>query len=197
MPLKISFLLILGVLVFTHAKGQDTLPKFSVTNTGNNKIIIGWVNTMEDVKQISIQRSFDSISGYKSILTVADPTSRQNGYVDTKAANGNMFYRLYIQRDKGHYLFSAAQKPVTVIVKRDKDTVTTITIKGKDTIVVKKAEPFYIRIDAFSAGDSVLIPNPGNFNKPSPHADAPSMYVYVHKDGYVKVVLPDAGKKKI
>ena len=193
---RATFALLFVSFVITHAKGQDTLPKFTVTNPGNNKIIIGWVNTMEDVRQISIQRSFDSLTGYKSILTVADPTSRQNGYVDTKAPGPNMFYRIYIMRDKGNYLFSAAQKPTTVIVKREKDTVTTITIKGKDTLVVKKAEPFSVRINGFSVGDSVKTPNPNGFNKPEPNTFAPSMLVYTNANGFVKVSLPEVLQKK-
>src|SRR5690348_8782377 len=88
---------------------QDTLPKFSVKNVGNNRIIIGWINTFESIKQISIQRSFDSLTGYKTILTVADPTTPQNGYADTKAQNDRMFYRLYIMLDKGVFIFSNAK----------------------------------------------------------------------------------------
>ena len=68
---------ILFLLFFSHLaialRAQDTLPKFSLINAGNNRIIIGWTNKFENIKQISIQRSFDSLSGYKSILTVADP----------------------------------------------------------------------------------------------------------------------------
>ena len=109
--------LILLLLFFTATtcnllQAQDTLPKFSVNNAGNNRIIIGWINNFENVRQISIQRSFDSLTGYKTILTVADPATPQNGYADMKATNDHMFYRLYILLDKGVYLFSEAKKPV-------------------------------------------------------------------------------------
>ena len=52
---------------------QDTLPKFSVKNVGNDRIIVGWINNYIDVTQISVQRSFDSVSGFKTLLTVTDP----------------------------------------------------------------------------------------------------------------------------
>jgi hypothetical protein len=89
----------------------DTLPKFFLKDMGNNRIVIGWVNNYPDIRQISIQRSFDSLLNYKTILTVPDPAAIQNGYMDAKATNDHMFYRLYILLDKGVYLFSAAKKP--------------------------------------------------------------------------------------
>src|SRR5690348_5472212 len=105
--LFLSFFILLTCVL----RAQDTLPKFSVRNVGNNRIIIGWVNKFENIKQISIQRSFDSILNFKTILTVPDPANPQNGYLDTKATNDHMFYRLYIQLDKGVFLFSEAKKP--------------------------------------------------------------------------------------
>ena len=134
--------LILLLLLFTATacnllQAQDTLPKFSVNNAGNNRIIIGWTNNFENVRQISIQRSFDSLRGYKTILTVADPATQQNGYADTKATNDHMFYRLYILLDKGVYLFSEAKKPL------------------RDTS--RKLDPLIIKIDKFGGIDSVAV----------------------------------------
>src|SRR5688572_4902316 len=96
------------IFLFTAAFGenlfaQDTLPRFSVRNVGNNRIIIGWVNNFEHIKQISIQRSHDSLTNYKTILTVPDPTTKHNGFVDLKAANDHMYYRLYLLLDKGYF----------------------------------------------------------------------------------------------
>ncbi|MBC7872415.1 MAG: hypothetical protein H7Y01_00390, partial [Ferruginibacter sp.] len=107
----IFLLLTLTVCNTLHA--QDTLPKFSVKNAGNDRIIIGWTNNLPNVQQISIQRSFDSLGGFKTILTVTDPTTTQNGYVDAKPVNDHMFYRLYIMLEKGHFIFSDPKKPVT------------------------------------------------------------------------------------
>ena len=105
--------------LFSQQQG-DTLPKFSLKNVGGNRIVIGWVNEFETVKQISIQRSFDSLKNFKTILTVADPSIPENGYVDTKASNDHMFYRLYIMLDKGAFLFSDPKRPVLdTVVKRD------------------------------------------------------------------------------
>jgi hypothetical protein len=79
-------------------------------------IVIGWANQFETVKQISIQRSFDSLKNFKTILTVPDPSIPENGYVDTKASNDRMFYRLYIMLDKGAFLFSDAKRPCLILL---------------------------------------------------------------------------------
>jgi len=92
---------------------QDTLPKFTLVNKGNGRIIVSWTNPYKDaVHQLSIQRSSDSTRNFKSILTLPDPTVPQNGYVDTKAPAGNVFYRLFILLDSGKYQFSVSKRPV-------------------------------------------------------------------------------------
>jgi hypothetical protein len=113
----------LGLLLISHA--QDTLPNFSVKNIGKGRIIISWVNNYTYTGQISIQRSYDSLSGYKSILTVPDPTTPQNGYVDTKAPTEHQFYRLFIVRENGNYLFSKAKRPAY-------DTIAAMPVKPVD-----------------------------------------------------------------
>jgi hypothetical protein len=156
--------------------GQDTLPNFSVTNVGNNRIIVGWTNPFESIKQLSIQRSFDSLKGYKTIVTVPDPTTPQNGYADTKATNDRMFYRLYIMLDKGAYLFSPAKRPV------------------KDSIKRNNYDEKITRIDE---SVPLAIPNFGlNNNKSKPDVFTPSVHVYTFRDGYVRVNLPDDEAKK-
>lgn len=110
------FCSVLTALLFLSylAAAQDTLPDFSVINRGNERIIISWTNPFGNkVRQLSIQRSFDSLKNFKTILTVPDPTIPQNGYVDSKAATEHMFYRLYILKDSGKYVFSVTKRPKT------------------------------------------------------------------------------------
>jgi hypothetical protein len=176
---------------------EDTLPEFLLKNAGNNRIIIGWVNNFRDIRQISIQRSLDSLNFYKTILTVPDPMAVQNGYMDVKAANDHMFYRLYIMRDKGVYLFSAAKKAVPDTATHKTEPVTikadTVIINGKPVIV--KAQPIVIKIDNMMRTDSVATPNP-DYNKPKVIPFAPSLYVFTNRDGNISVALPDEEKKK-
>ena len=205
--------LLLTLLSQTAASlhAQDTLPRFTLRNLGNNRIIIGWTNTYTDVRQISIQRSYDSLVGYKSILTVPDPTSQQNGYADMKAPNDHMFYRLYIQLDQGRYLFSAAQRPAVDSMRnngaysgppvnppqplniRKTDRVVKDTIFTYDSVT--RAQPFVVRLNGFPSNDSVVNPNPVAL-KNRTNTFVPSLYVYTSRDGYVRVTLPDREKAK-
>jgi hypothetical protein len=165
--------------VFT-LNAQDTLPNFSVKNAGGNRMVIGWKNQFESVKQISIQRSFDSLKNFKTILTVADPSIPENGFMDTKATNDRMFYRLYIMLEGGTFLFSNSKRPkMDTVVKRNAAVKT--EMPGLNAPVIIK--------------DSVLIGPNGGSNKPKSDLFIPSKKVFTFKDGYVKVVLPDAETK--
>jgi len=178
-------ILLLLLVLFTGGKAlvaQDTLPKFSVKNVGGNRIVIGWVNKFETVRQITIQRSFDSLKNFKSILTVADPSIPENGYVDTKATNDHMFYRLYIMLDKGVFLFSDAKKPIfDSIIPVKKDAVKT-DLPGLVVPVI--------------INDSIVLGPLNNNNRPKADIYIPSKRVYTFKDGYVRIVLPESSDKK-
>jgi hypothetical protein len=200
------FLLLFFFAVHGMLQAQDTLPKFTLKNAGNNRIIIGWTNNFTDIKQISIQRSYDSLTNYKTILTVPDPTTLQNGYVDTKAPNDSMFYRLYIMLDRGVFLFGNPKRPykekvtAVAIVKtnptinpvRDPEKTDEVpvsdTIQMGDTFIV--AKPFTgVRLEKFPDTDSVTAPKVNN-KKTKPNAFTPSLYVYTFRDGYVRISLP-------
>ncbi len=171
---RLTLLLILFSLTICNLlHAQDTLPKFSLKDVGNGRIVIGWTNNFTNVKQISIQRSFDSLTGYKTILTVPDPTPQQNGYVDSKAINDHMFYRIYIMLDKGIFLFSDAKQPVVDLLFR--------TNFPTGTGNLTEIDP----------GNSPYISN-----KPYMAGFIPSLYVFTHRDGYVKVSLPNDEKPK-
>ena len=174
---------ILSLLLFAlscHSlQAQDVLREFSVKNAGGNHFIVSWSTNLKTIRQISIQRSFDSLINFKTILTVPDPTTPQNGYVDSKATNDHMFYRLYILLEKGEYIFTAAKKPGA-------DTLTRITVDS-----VRKTMDFSDRIDKLRGPDSVGAPNFGINNKNKPNVFVPSLHVYTYKDGNVRINLPD------
>lgn len=114
------------------AQVQDTLPKFSVRNVGKNRVIIGWLNNYPKVAQISIQRGFDSLGIYKTVLSVADPKAVQNGFADTKAPNDHMYYRLFVGFEGGSYFFTGAKRPVID---------TSLSIADKGVPVIRSNEP--------------------------------------------------------
>lgn len=214
---KFLLLLLFVYSLAGSSMAQDTLPKFSLINAGNNRIIIGWVNTLPNVKQISIQRSYDSLNGYISILTVADPTTVQNGYLDARAPNDHMFYRLYIMQDKGIYLFSKAKRPARDTTQRvsARDSINRdklrndfmVDIKGKPDNIVNmdgrplipdslRVKPVVLKLNGFpGTTDTVLSPT-GVQVKKKTDSFVPSLYVFTCRDGYVCIRLPDSEKPK-
>lgn len=106
----------LGIFVLSalQLEAQDTLPNFIVQKS-NNKIIVRWIIQNKKVIQINVQRSADSLTGFKTIYALEEPTSQRYEYIDTKALNDNQFYRLYIVDEGGTYLFTVSRKPSVVI----------------------------------------------------------------------------------
>ena len=161
------------IFLSVFANSQDTLPKFSVTNLGNNpegnaRVAIGWFNNYDSLRQISIQTSHDSLKNYRTLISLTDPNAKFNGYADNKAVNDHMFYRLFIVRGDGQYFFTVPKRPSV-----DTGSRAMLPINGRENPVIKK--------------NDVIIKKP-DF--------VPSFYVYTNKDGYVFINLPDAEKQK-
>ena len=224
MSLKLS--LIPAVIFLSLAAGaQDTLPKFSIVNRGQDRIIISWSNPFgAQIRQLSIQRSFDSLKNFKSILTVPDPTVPQNGYVDTKATNDHMFYRLYMLLDSGKYMFSRSRRPVhdnsVPVVTITKETVTRgvipidtlnkvrerferiIYVKRRDTLLGGIPESSLRRFrDSinFTTRDTIFMKSPDTLVVrvfvPKDFY-RPSRYIFTERDGNIRIALPDAQTHK-
>ena len=182
--MKKFVLILLPFFLFTKViLAQDTLPNFSVRNLGENRIVIGWVNNFENVRQINIQRSFDSLKNYKTILSVADPSTPENGYVDTKANNDRMFYRIYIQLDKGVFFFSDPKRPIW-----DTSSLAAARLQKQQNTRAFQMPKF---VDSVNA-------NPVLTSDSRPKSDRwhPSPYVFTNNNGYIKVNLPDDELKK-
>lgn len=165
---RFVFLFAVAAACFIGTKAaaqQDTLPQFSVKNAGGNRVIIGWSNPFSEMKQISIQRSFDSTRNYKTILSVADPKAVQNGFVDTQAPNDHMYYRIFYVVGDGMFFFTAAKRPVFDTSRAATAIQNDFTVNGTNPSVEKK--PDYI----------------------------PSFYVYTKNDGNVFINLPNAQKE--
>jgi len=111
---------------------QETLPNFTVAKRGADRVIISWVNPYgKGIRQLSIQRSSDSLKNFKTIVTIPDPTVPQNGYVDSKSSNDIAFYRLYILLDSGTYVFSNSAQPIAFAAPEvSKDTFTVVIEKN-------------------------------------------------------------------
>lgn len=173
----IRFFIIATLLTSTTSLfAQDTLPRFSARHIGDNRVIIGWVNTFTNIKQISIQRSHDSLQNFKTILTVADPKAVQNGFADNKAPNDHMYYRIFYAMEGGSFYFSPSRRPF------------------QDTAGKTAGKPLLPGDKKVSDTTKVFNGTTnGTAKRPS---FVPSFYVYTNKEGYVYINLPDAETKK-
>jgi hypothetical protein len=194
---KLLSLTILSFVICFSAFAQDTLPKFSVKNIGNKHIVISWRNNYAIVKQISIQRSPDSLKNFKTILSVADPSTKENGYADSKAPDDKLFYRLFIVLDKGGFVFTEPKRPVfdSLIVKlipqpelEAEPESTSPSLKPDNS----KTEKIDFPGKKLPAVTNHEISN----NKPNLNVFVPSMHVYTYKDGNVRINLPETDDKK-
>ncbi|MEO6914522.1 MAG: hypothetical protein ABI151_01845 [Chitinophagaceae bacterium] len=226
MPLKFLALVLVTFFLSGFVNGQDTLPKFTVLNKGNERIVVSWTNPYDQrIRQLSIQRSLDSLKGYKTILTVPDPTVFQNGYVDSKAINDHMFYRLYILLDSGKFIFSAARRPIPdtarfstsspvlpLLIPKDTRgdetanstniTERLIYVKKRDSligVIPEKSLKTYRAYLTASTRDTISMKTPDTLLiRPFVPKEfyRPSKFVFTEKDGNIRVILADAATRK-
>lgn len=90
---------------------QDPLPDFSVHNV-SGRVVVAWYHNYPLVKQVSIQRSHDSLNFFKTIATMPDPGIPENGFADRQPLTDSMFYRIYVLLDQGKYIITKPKRPV-------------------------------------------------------------------------------------
>jgi len=181
--------------------GQDTLPRISVKNI-SNQIIISWTNNYgAKIANINIQRSSDSIKNFTTIGTVLNPLNKENGYVDGKAPNPNMFYRVFVAFEGGTYIFSRSHRPVIELPKQI-DTASVVRQKTEDPITLMDftaptaTQPTLETPDLSNPGEDLLPPT-RKFIKPKPPTGfVPSKFIYANRENNLIVSLPDADKEK-
>lgn len=177
----IFFLSFLFLIFLSGVHAQNTLPNFSVKNTGG-KIIVSWKNSYKvPAANLNIQRSYDSLRNFTTIGSVLNPQSSENGYFDANPPYNNMYYRIFISFDGGSFLFTESKHP-------EKDIPYSIlkTADGRDSIV--QTEPVELmpwQVNPFL--DSSLIVVPG--------AAPQSKRIFMGKEDVI-LDLPYAGTKK-
>lgn len=188
--LKRIIFLLLSLVGIAPVFSQDTLPRFTVKNRFG-RVIISWTNGFNDVVQINIQRSPDSLKGYKTILSVPDPKSITNGYLDSKVPNTTQFYRLYVQQDSGKYFFTIASKPIIDSSR----SVVSIKVTSNNPAILNYSNNYQI---AKNSTGVIKLAN-GKLGEDSSKAVAPplrdvfvpSIFVHTNPQGHVMIVLPE------
>jgi hypothetical protein len=210
---KGSALIFLFYLFCIPAFGQDSLPNITVKNK-SGKVILSWANPYNDIVLINIQRSPDSLKGFKTILAVADPKAVTNGFLDSKAPNTTQYYRLFVQQEGGKYFFTHSYKPyldtarpkpkTSPVAKTVKSTPTPVSdtpampiaapdsteMESEETGSNKKIQKNSVAKKKLSNTKSVGV---GDVEADAPEAQefrAPSVHVYTTPQGNVVMALP-------
>lgn len=157
---------------------QDTLPAFHVYKKANGQAEIGWLNDYGVVKQITVQRSSDSLKRFASVFSSPNPMAKKGSYTDIKTNGYQYFYRIYIQLPEGKYFYTPSQKAVPF---------------PEDSL-----QP---SLNGLQGGISISDPgkklkNPTTPIVPKPPVFMPSDYVFSDKKGNIIINLPDAENKK-
>jgi hypothetical protein len=98
------------VLVTVAAHAQDTLPNFTVRDLGKARMQVSWINNLDKIVQLTVQRSFDSSKYFKTIFSSQSPWLPQNGFVDNTAPEGyKVYYRIQYVFEGGSYFFTKSK----------------------------------------------------------------------------------------
>ena len=171
--IRTFILTLICVFSLIISQGQDTLPAFTAKNRFG-KVIISWTNLNDSLVQISVQRSADSLKGFKTILTIPDPKAITNGFLDTKAPNTTQYYKLYVQQPGGKFFFTKSQKPVV-------DSSRTVKYE------LASNKPTGIKfLNGVPQTDSAKAKVPDLKN-----VFTPSIFVYTNPEGNVVIALPE------
>lgn len=160
---------------------QDTLPNFTARKIGK-KNLISWRNTYgARIANINIQRSVDSLRNFSSIGSVLDPNNAENGFVDPKAPDGKVFYRIFVAFEGGSYIFSKSKRPYLDTVRKQE-----IPMIVHDTPLAMPVPP----PPPANAGTAKEPP------PPAPKLWVASKFIFTGRDNNVQINLPDAQKTR-
>lgn len=132
-------------MIYSLQAESQTLPSFKATVKGPSTVI-SWNVSEEKLTLLVIQKSIDSLNGFKSIASMPDPNTSSNGFVDKNNKDLNFYYRIFYAGVDGKYFFTESKKAQIEIIKPivksniNKDTVKAINSIAPDIneVLVKK-----------------------------------------------------------
>jgi hypothetical protein len=135
-----GFRVVLAVLFFsilaTAIHAQDTLPRFTVEDKGNGRVIISWSNPYSNLIQLAVQRSYDSLNRFSTVYSSTSPELPVNGYSDKITPGSKVFYRIFYVMKGGSYYFTRSMRAKTAkaleatVVDTRRDQLGDALIKG-------------------------------------------------------------------
>ena len=185
------------------------LPEFSVQKAGNGKVRIGWVNPYGgDLIQINVQRSYDSLRGYRTMFSTPSPELPANGFIDNYIEGSKVYYRIFYMLNNNAYFFSKVKKIAPGYV----DSSLSNTINAADSVSVSLQDSSIIatlpynlflkfrdsiytntKDSLLSIGQNLVVIHP---YIPRAGEWRASQYMFTDRSGELNLRLPQAGEKK-
>jgi hypothetical protein len=160
---------LLSLFVFAaisfNAISQDTLPRFTLEDKGNGRIIISWRNPYPNLIQLAVQRSYDSIKRFSTVYSSTSPELPVNGFSDKIVPGLKPYYRIFYVMQGGAYYFTKSKRIDAAIVststnnvastgaavdsRRDQmnpETVDALNGKTADSLAYPPDKQFFIKI---------------------------------------------------
>ncbi len=186
---------------------KEALPQFGLQIIGNNKVRISWVNPYgEDLIQINVQRSYDSLHNFKTVFSTPSPELPENGFIETYYPGVKVYYRIFYMLSSNAYFFTKTRLASPALLSDSMaaalaKTNDSITIKTTDNILVKLPYNLFIKFKdsvytqtkdslLLLANDTVLL-KPYIYNGPW----RASVYLFTDRSGIVNLKLPLAKEK--
>ena len=204
------------LLPWLHVSGQS-LPSFQAIAV-KGSTTISWNAPSEKLTLLVIQKSLDSLNGFKSIASMPDPNTPGNGYVDKNNIDLNYYYRIFYAGSNGKYYFSDAKK---AYLKLDQPIVHPIPTADhvKPVLLIENKDPAIPVMPAVSSIDtlasiakkelieSVIPPKEDTINtgfhihliteKIEQESNLTTHpFLFVSKDNHLMLILPETHKRK-
>ncbi len=186
---------------------KQALPQFGLQIIGNNKVRISWVNPFgEDLIQVNVQRSYDSVHNYKTVFSTPSPELPENGFIEPYYPGVKVYYRIFYMLSNNAYFFTKAKLASPALLE---DSVAALLAKTNDSVTIKTTDSILVRLpynqflkfkdSVYSktkdsllllSNDTVLL-KPYIYNGPW-HA---SVYLFTDRSGIINLKLPLAKEK--
>jgi len=163
------------------------------------KSLIVFISSLLLLASSKAEDSLPHFTGFRSIVSMPDPTSVSNGYVDKKPGVANSYYRIYYVNPGGRYIFTVAQKafkdsllnirsvPTTSSANESDETNNVSGMRGLSpdkALKIKRETATVIQISGKIED---------NINE---NVFSPSGLIFTNIEGNLIIALPDANKKK-
>ena len=189
---------------------QQALPDFNIMKGPKEHTILSWKNNFGDnLAVLNIQRSTDSIRGFRTIYSVENLTLATNAYTDNKPVPGADYYRFYYMLKNGSYFFTKAKRISTGFVADNLlsqlNNSKTITIQGEKPRKLPYNQLYHLKDSVANfTSDSLLFVNDSTIQYAKYNAvaaiattaaatnlTAVSKFIYTNADSYIVLKFPE------